>query len=147
GGEEVLDLAVPQLLDGGIVRWALDAAVPAAVVIRAVVVVLAVGVVVLAIVRDEVIQRETVVAGDEVDALLGLAVLVTIDVGTAEQSVRHIANRPGIAPDEAPDVVAEPAVPLLPPLPDERADLVEAGGIPGFGDQLGACEHGVVLDV
>ena len=147
GGEEVLHLAVAQPLDGGIVRWALDAAVPAAVVVRAVAVLLAVGLVVLAIVGDEVIQREAVVAGDEVHALLGLSLLVTIDVGTAEQPVRHIADRAGIAPREAADIVAEPAVPLLPPVADERADLVEAGGIPGFGDELGAREHGVVLDV
>src|SRR5258705_13693953 len=68
-GEEVLPLAIAQLLDGGVVGWALDSAVPGAVVVRAVAVLLAVGFVVLTIVRDQVVEREAVVGGDEVHAL------------------------------------------------------------------------------
>ena len=40
-----------------------------------------------------------------------------------------------------------PAVPLLPAVADEAADLVQPGGIPRLGDELGAGEHGVGLDV
>src|SRR5262249_45932326 len=134
GGEEVLHLAVAQPLDGGIVGGALDAAVPAAVVVRAIAVLLSVCFVLLAILRDEVIQGEAVVAGDEVHALLGFALLVAIDVRAAEQPVRHVADRAGIALSEAANIVPEAAVPLLPPVADEGAYLVEAGGIPGLGD-------------
>src|SRR5258705_10354233 len=69
-GEEVLHLAVAQPLDGGIVRWALDAAVPATGGVRAVAVLLAVGLFGLAIVGDEYIQREAVWERDEVAALV-----------------------------------------------------------------------------
>ena len=50
----------------GVVGAALDAAVPAVVVVGAVAVVLAVGLVVLAVVGHQVVQREAVVRGDEV---------------------------------------------------------------------------------
>ena len=66
--EQVLDLARAERLDRGIVRRTLDAAVPAQVLVVAVAAVLAVRLVVLRVVRDEVLEREPVVAGDEVDA-------------------------------------------------------------------------------
>ena len=68
---EVLDLPLAQPLDLGIVGRPLDAAVPAVVVVGAVAVALAVGLVVLLVVADEVVEREAVVAGDEVDAVGG----------------------------------------------------------------------------
>ena len=86
-GQEVLDLAVAQRLDGGIVGRPFDAAIPAEVVVGAVAVVFAVCFVVLAVVRDQIVEREAVVAGDEVDALLGFALLVRVDVGAAGQPV------------------------------------------------------------
>ena len=76
--EEVLDLSVAQPLHLGVVARPLDAAVPAPVIVRAVAVVFAVRLVVLDVVGDEVVQREPVVAGDEVDALLRLALLPRI---------------------------------------------------------------------
>ena len=66
-GEEVAPLARPQGEHRGVVGRALDAAVPAAVVVGAVAVVLAVGLVVLGVVADEVGEREAVVDRDEVD--------------------------------------------------------------------------------
>jgi hypothetical protein len=48
---------------------ALGAAIPGEVVVGAVAVVLAVGLVVLAVVGDEIGEREAVVGGDEVDAV------------------------------------------------------------------------------
>ena len=50
---------------------ALDAAVPAQVVVGAVAVALAVGLVVLAVVRDEVVEREAVVAVMKLMLLIG----------------------------------------------------------------------------
>ena len=92
-GQKVLHLAVAQAFDRGIVGRAFDTAIPASVVVGAIAVVFAVRLVVLLVVGDQVIQGEAVVAGDEVDALLGLALLVPVNVGTAEQPV-------GQAPDE-----------------------------------------------
>ncbi len=145
--EEVLHLAVAQPLDRRIVGRALDAAVPAAVVVGAVAIPLPVRLVVLDVVGDEVVQREAVVAGDEVDALLGLAALVLVHVRAADQPAGERADRPVVALEEAAHVVAEPAVPFLPALAGEAPDLVEAGRVPGFRDQLDVREHRVRLDV
>ena len=61
-----------------------DAAVPAQVVVAAIPVVLAVSLVVFVVVRDQIIERESVVAGDKIDALLRLALFVAIDVGACQ---------------------------------------------------------------
>ena len=53
----------------------------------------------------------------------------------------------GVAAHEAAHVVAELAVPLGPALTGgERAHLVEAGGVPGLGDELGVGEHRILGD-
>ena len=67
-GEEVALLARAELEHLGVVGRALGAAVPRAVVALAVGAALAVGLVVLLVVGDEVVEREAVVRGDEVDA-------------------------------------------------------------------------------
>ena len=91
--KEVLDLAISQRLDLGVVGRPLDAAIPARILVGPVAIVLAVRLVVLAVVRDEVVQREAVVTRDEVDAVLGLAFLVAVDVRAAEQpSPRRVAR-------------------------------------------------------
>ena len=147
-GEEVLHLAVAQPLDRGIVGRPLDAAVPAAIVVGAVAVVLAVGLVVLRVVGDEIVQREAVVAGDEVDAGFGLAPLVAVDLGAAQQPVgQPRATVPSSPRKKLAHVVAEPAVPLLPGVADEAADLIEAGGVPRLGDELRAGERRIRFDV
>ena len=86
----VPDLTASELLDGRIVGRSFDPAVPARVVVGAVAVVLAVRLVVLLVVRDEIVEREPVVAGDEVDALLRLSFLVAVDVGAAHEPRRDV---------------------------------------------------------
>ena len=100
-GQEILDLPVPQLLDCRIVGRTFDAAVPAAIVVGAVAVVLAVRFIVLLVVGDEIVEREAIVAGDEVDALLGFA----LACGRRSRDcppVRSATGRndPGIAAEE-----------------------------------------------
>ena len=146
-GQEVLHLPVAKRLDHRVIRRTFDTTVPAPVVVGAVAVVFAIGLVVLGVVGDEVVEGEAVVTGHEVDALLGLALLVGIDLGAAGQAVGHARHRARLTAEEAPDIVAEPPVPLLPAVAHERADLVQAGGIPGLGDELRAREHRVRLDV
>ena len=66
-GQEVAHLALTHCGDGRVVRGALEAVVVRPVVIGAVAIVLAIGVVVLAVVGDEIGNRESVMRGDEVD--------------------------------------------------------------------------------
>ena len=79
-GEEVALLALAQLPDDGVVGLALDAVVPRAVVILAVLAVLAVGLVVLFVVADQIVQREAVVRGNEVDRRVRPPAVVLVEV-------------------------------------------------------------------
>src|SRR6516165_6963829 len=124
-GGEVLDLAVAQRVNGGIVGRPLGAAVPRKVVVVAVAVALAVGLVVLAVVGHQVVEGEAVVAGDEVDAVAGHALLPLVEVGAAGEAPGEIAGLPRVAPDEAANRVAVAAVPLRPAEAGEIADLVQ----------------------
>jgi hypothetical protein len=137
---EVAELTLPERLDSRVVGLALGSAVPAQVVVRAVPVLLSVRLVVLAVVRDEVVEREPVVARDEVDAGERRSSGPLIQVGAARNARGDCADEPGVAAHEPADVVAEAAVPLRPASPRERAELVEAPGIPGLGDELRVTE-------
>jgi len=75
----------------GIVRRAFDAAVPASVLLAAITVVLAVFFVVLLVIGDEVAEGEAIVARNEIDALFGLALPLTINAGLPS---RRSAMRP-----------------------------------------------------
>ncbi len=145
--QEVLRLAAAQLDDGGIVGRALGAAIPAEVVVAPVAVVLAVRLVVLAVVADQVGEGEPVVAGDEVDRLLRLAIGVRVQVRAADQPLAHGPDAAGIAAHEPTHVIPEAAVPLHPAVAHERADLVQPGGVPRLGDQLRPGQHRVAVDV
>ena len=136
--EEVLDLAIAQRLHHWIIGGSLHAAIPAQIVIGAVAVVLAIGLVVLVVVRHQIIEGEAVMAGHEIDALLGLALLVSVDVRAAQDPTGDARHRAAVAFEEPPHVVTEPAVPLLPPLADKASHLIESCSIPRLRNQLGA---------
>ena len=84
---EILDLAVSESLNLNIRSWTFDTAIPAPIVIATVTVFLTIGIVMLLVVRDQVIQRKSIVTGNEVHALLCLALLMPIDLVAAEESV------------------------------------------------------------
>jgi len=137
---EVADLPLAQRLDLRVVGLALDAAVPAQVVVRAVPVALAVRLVVLPVVGDEVVEREAVVAGDEAHARRRRAALCLVQVGAAADARRGRADEAGVTAHEPAHVVAEPAVPFRPPAAREGADLVGASRVPCLRDQLRLAE-------
>jgi hypothetical protein len=73
--------------------------------------------------------------------------LVRVEVRTAEAAVGEGQHGAVVRLDEPSDVVAESAVPLLPRVAGEAADLVEPGRVPGFGDELGPGQDRIRLDV
>src|SRR6185295_356110 len=107
-GQKVPHLPVSQLLYRRIIGWALDTPIPASVVVRAIPVVFAVRLVMLFVVRDEVIECEAVVTGHEVHALLGIAFLMTVNLGAAEQPVSKGRHRTLVTTEKATDIIAEP---------------------------------------
>ena len=116
------------------------------VVVGAVAVVLAVGLVVLLVVADEIAEGEAVVRGDEVDAGVGLAAVVLVEVAGAGEAVGEVGELAGVALPEAADGVAVLAVPLGPE-DGEVADLIAAfADVPGLGDEFDVGEGGVLVD-
>src|SRR5262249_24835332 len=140
-------LPVSELLHHRIIGGTFNAAVPAAVVIRAVTVVFAVCFVVLLIVRDEIVQCEAVMTGHKVHTLLDLAFFMPVNCRATEQAVSEASDRSLFPTKKAPDIVSEPSVPLPPTVPDEAADFVEASRVPRLGDKLGPGECGVRFNV
>src|SRR5262249_3672226 len=103
--------------------------------------------VVLAVERDEIVQSEPIMAGDEIDALFGFAILMCIDVGTSREPTGHRADSTVVALEKSSDIVTKPAVPFLPTVSDEISDLVKTGRVPCLGDQLYVGENRIGLDV
>ena len=100
----------------------------------------------LALVAHQVVERVAVVRRDEVDAVVRPAAAGLVEVAGAGEARGHRAGHAVVAAPEAADVVAVVAVPLGPALVGERADLVGAGGVPRFGDDLRVGEHRVFGD-
>src|SRR5208282_5690787 len=133
-GQKVLNLTMPQLFDGGVVGGAFHSTIPTSVVIGAVTIILAVGLVVPLVIGHQVIQGEAVVAGDEVNALLGLPLFMPVDLGTTDEPVGQPLDGAIFPQEKTAHIIAETAVPFLPTVANEIADLVKAGGIPSLRD-------------
>ena len=82
-------------LDGRVVGVAFDAAIPAEIVVDAVAVLLAVGLIVFCVVGDQIVEREAVVAGDEVDAVDTAGARWSGRVGAAAMRVATAPAMPG----------------------------------------------------
>jgi len=72
-----------QGLNGRISSGTFDATVPAIVVIGPILIVLAIRFVVLLVITDQVVQRETVVAGNKIDAGVGPAPIALVQIAAA----------------------------------------------------------------
>src|SRR5205085_2396604 len=104
--EQVALLLVAQADDRGIVCWSLDPAIPAEIRVVPVAVLFTVGLVVLFVVADEVVQREAVMRGDEVDARPRASAAVPEDVGRADDAGSDLRYQPFVALPAAPNRVA-----------------------------------------
>src|ERR1700757_2566785 len=140
-GHEILDLAGSESLNFSIRGGTLDPTVPAPIVIAAVTVFFTVGFVVFVIVGDEVVERKSVVTGNEVHALLRFAFLAAIDLMTAKQPVREMSQRAIFTTKETSYVIPKTTVPFLPTVTNKAAHLVKSGSIPRFGNYLCAGER------
>ena len=74
-GQEVALLLRPECLERRVVGRSLGPTVPTVVIVGAVLVMVTIRVIVLVIVADQVVQREAIMAGDEIDASRGLGPL------------------------------------------------------------------------
>src|SRR4029434_8345790 len=81
-GQEISLLTITQLGDLRVFRGSLRAALPRSIMAFHVAAFFTVGFVVLVIIRDEIIERKTVVSGDKIDAGVGLSSGHLVEVGT-----------------------------------------------------------------
>ena len=134
--EEVLLLPLAQRADIGIVGRSFGAVIPTVIGVMAVAIVLAVRFVVLVVVADDVVQRETVMGGDEVHARPRLAAAPVEDVAGRRQAGAERREKTFVALPEPAHDVAILVVPFR-PAGREAADLIAAGSaVPRLGDQL-----------
>jgi hypothetical protein len=128
-------------LNRRVISRAFNARVPASVIVGAVTVALSVIFIMFIVVGHKIVEREAIVARHEVDTLLCLALLVSINLRAANDPVSHAAHRTGFTAKEAPHVIAELSIPLPPTVAYGAAYLVEPSRIPRFGHQLGSGER------
>ena len=135
-----------QFPDGRIISRTFDPAVPALVVVGAVLVVFLVGFVVLLVVGHEIPQREAVVGDDEVDAGERFAPAAFIQIAAAGKPIRQLARLPSVALPVAPDGIPVFAVPFR-PTRGKVSDLITAfADVPWLGDQFELREDRVLLN-
>ena len=119
--------------------------VPGLVVVRSVAIILAVRLVVLALVGDEIVEREAVVRDNEVDGFCGGGG-VRKNISRARKPRRDFPAEPAVASPKATRVVAKAIVPFAPTL-GKPAELIAARtDVPRFGDQLRSRYDGIVFD-
>src|SRR5438876_4890257 len=95
--QEISALPFAQGIDLRVIRRPFCAAIPGLIIIVAVVVAVAVRLVVLFIVADQVVERETIVRGDEIDAGIWASPVMSIKIGAPSKPVTHLADAAFIA--------------------------------------------------
>ncbi len=114
GREKVSFLTLAGCDDFRIVGRSLDPHVPGVVVVGTVLIVFAVGFVVLLVVADQVFQREAIVCSDEIDAGVGTAAIILIQIAAAGKAVTEIRKLSFVALPIAANGIAIFTVPLRP---------------------------------
>ena len=122
---------------------AFPTAVPAEVFIGSVRIIVAVSLIVLVIVGDEIVESESVMRCDVVDALVrmkGIGPIIWKEIIAAIESLHQRWHHPRVAAHEAAYIIPKTAVPLEACFAGKRASkLVRACSIPWLGDQPDVC--------
>src|SRR5207249_4284226 len=98
------------------------------------------------VVTEEVVQRESVVCGDEVYARARTTAIMLIEIGAAGESICHFADAALVASPKTAHRVAKFSVPLRPNR-REISNLIAAfADVPRFRDQFYLRNNRVLLD-
>src|SRR5882724_8863188 len=138
----VAQLPLSQLDDGGIVRKALDSAIPAQIVVVTIGVGIEIGFVMSLTVGNQIAEREAVMCRRKIDAGGGLAAVVSEHVAGTGESLGELADFPAVAPPERSNRVPVAVVPLRPARGKSTELIAAPAHVPGFGDQLDVGERG-----
>ena len=85
--------------------------------------------------------------GHEVHALFSLALFVPVEFVAAEIPVSKVPQRTIVATEEVADIVAKPAIPFLPAIPDKTPYLLQSRGISRRGDNFASGKRSIRLDI
>src|ERR1700756_4507108 len=114
--------------------------------VGAVAIVFAICCVVLALITDQIREREPIVYRDVVHARPRPATIVIEQIGGAGHAAAELPNEIAPAGPVATQVLTEAVVPFRPP-GGEAADPITAGTeVPRLGDQFDACQNGILPD-
>src|SRR5690606_19204661 len=144
GRQEVLAHSVSNAQHPGCIGFSLVSPVPAVVVVRPISIVLTVGQVVLLLVADQVIQRKSVVTGDEVDARVRASIVGMKDVAGAGKTRSQLGNLSFVSAPKAAHAVAVAPVPLRPAGWKTAQTVATGTEIPRLGDQLDRSQHRIL---
>src|SRR5271157_4251108 len=113
-------------------------AVPAVVVVGAILIVITICPVALAIVGDKIVQGEAVMGIYIVQALvgvIGVGAVVRKQIIAAIDAAHHISDHPWVPLNETANIIAKTSVPLEPIYAWESATELISACIPGLCDQ------------
>src|SRR5687767_14406704 len=102
----------------------------------AVVIIFAVGFVMLFVVRNQVVQRETIVGGNKVNAGVRFAFIVFVKIRTSGKAVGKFSQGTFFAPPEIADAIAVLAIPFAPTRREIAYLVTVIANIPGLGDKF-----------
>ena len=136
-----------QILDSLAAGESFGAAVPAEVMVVAVTIFFAIALIVFFIITDQVGEGETIVTGEKVDGVKRVAQTGLVEVRAAGNPGSQVGHGIIKARHEGADIIAEHAVPFGPArIGGEGAHLIETGGVPGLGNDLGVAQDRVFGD-
>src|SRR5262245_9950769 len=135
-GKQIALLAVAKTDYGRIRGRALDPAIPAEIGIASVAIVLAIGFIVLFVVADQVLQSETIMRGNKIDAGPRTPAAVTEDVGRARHARGEIGDETLVTLPKAPHRVAVLPIPLGPARRKIAQLIATRTEIPRLGNQF-----------
>src|SRR5208282_2535378 len=139
-------LAVAQAGDVRIAGRPIDPAIPAEIGVASVAIIVAVGFIMLVVVADQILQSETVMGGDEIDARPRTPAAVAEDVGRARHARGEIGDEALVAFPKTPDRVAVLPIPLG-PTRRKITELIAIGAeIPRLGNQLEPSHDRILSD-
>lgn len=136
-----------KLLNILVVGGTFSAAVPADIMVVAISIFFTIVLIMLVIKADEIREGETIVAGDKVDGVKRVAEAGLVEVGATGNPGGQVGHGIVMAGHEGSDIIAELAIPFSPAcIGGEGPHLVETGGVPCLGNDLGIAQDRIFGD-
>jgi hypothetical protein len=135
--EEILDLLLSQCLNCWIARLPLHTTIPTAIRIAAISIPFPVSFIVFVIIRYQIIQGKSIMAGDEIDTVYWLTLCLLVEVRAPCNACSGGTYHPRVASDKAADHITVAPVPFRPAIYRKVANLIETSRILRLNKEFG----------